>query len=178
MPRPRLQFHLTNETLNELKTFIIACYSQRPPDSRTGRRAQIIRDLHQGWSIKGLSQNYRVSKRSIRQWLADYRRAGIKGLMGKPRPGVHLTEEQVWQLIHLHSERPKKIPQRLSQRFLFGKRPRRRSPWSYPRLAQWAARKWGIKISPKRLAQIIQRRFTPLEVTRQRRGRSPKATYF
>jgi len=161
MPRPRLHFHLTNETLNELKTFIIACYSQRPPDTRTARRAQIIRDLHQGWSVKSLSKSYRRSVRSIRQWLAAYRRTGLKGLMGKPRPGVHLTEAQIWQLIHLHSKRPKKIPQRPVQRFSFGRRHYRRSPWSYPRLAQWAARKWGIKVSPKRLAQIIQRRFRP-----------------
>lgn len=159
MPRPQLRFRLTDEALNELKAFIIKCYSQRPPDTRPARRAQIIRDLHRGFSVKNLSQSYRVSARSIRQWLAAYRCAGVKGLMGKPRPGVHLTEAQISQLIHLHSKWPKKILHRSPQTSLFGKRHRRRSPWSYPRLARWVAQHWGIKISAKRLAQIIQQRF-------------------
>ena len=161
MSRPRLYFRLSNEAWDKLLGFIRECYSRRPPDTSTARRAQIIRELHRGRTIKALSKDYRVSVRSIRQWLAAYRRSGIKGLRGKPRPGVHLTEAQISQLIHLHSERPKKKPSRRSSRiFLIGQRLRRRSLWSYPRLARWAVRNWGIKVSPKRLAQIIQRRFT------------------
>ena len=158
MARSHLQFRLTDDALNELQSFIVTCYTRRAPDTCTGRRAQIIRELHRGRNIKELSKDYRVSVRSIRQWLATYRRAGIKGLMGKPRPGVHLTEEQIWQLIHLHSKRPRKTtPKRMSG--LLGLRSKRHSPWSYPRLSQWVAQNWGVKISAKRIAQIISCRF-------------------
>jgi hypothetical protein len=119
MAKPPLYFRLSNQAWNELLGFIVECYSRRPPDVSSGRRAQIIRELHRGRRIKELSKDYRVSVRSIRQWLSAYRRAGIKGLMGKPRPGVHLTEAQIWQLIHLHSKRPKK-------------KPTRRSSWIFP----------------------------------------------
>ena len=160
MARSHLQFRLTDEALNELQDFIVTCYIRRTPDTCTGRRAQIIRELHRGRNIKELSKDYRVSVRSIRQWLAAYRRAGIKGLMGKPRPGVHLTEEQIWQLIHLHSKRPKKQPTHNSSWIFPSEKKRRHSPWPYPRLSQWVAQNWGIKISAKRIAQIIRRRFT------------------
>ncbi len=187
MPKSHPYPRLSDEAQHELRRCIVDCYTQVPPDARTGRRVQVIRDLHRGFSVKGLSKNFRVSVRSIRAWWAAYRRHGLKGLWGKPRPGVHLTGEQIDQLWKLRLQRPKKLPRPksysvealtqtcLQQAGTSGKRHVRRSPWSFPRLARWVKAHWGIKVSSKQLARKMLRPCLPRPESRPG-GRTARQT--
>jgi transposase len=149
MPRPHLTFRLSETELAELNKFYQECCLRLPRSIRAVRRAQALRNLHEGMTISQVLKhsNYYFSERSLRAWISAYRRYGLKGIMNRPRPGVRLTTAQIYRLWEIRLPPKEGRRRQLRSR----KHPRR----SFPKLARWVAEHWDIKVSPKRLSLMM-----------------------
>jgi len=136
MPRPHFYIRLSPKERAELESFMRAVLSREPPDRQARRRAQAIWYSSQGKSVQELSQKYKCSIRAIWLWFAAYQKQGVKGLLSRPvsKQLTQLQRAKLWQMKRQTKE-----------------------CWTYPGLARWVKKNWGITISPRRLGQLLAR---------------------
>jgi transposase len=115
------------------------------------RRLLAIERLREGYSAQEVADFLGVHLRTVRFWLALYRKRGLGGLRAKPPPG-----------------RPRKLTARQERTVLdwFRKSPRSfgfaTDLWTARRVAQVIERKWGVKFNPRYLiAWLAARKITP-----------------
>jgi transposase len=129
------------------------------------RRCLAVQCAEQGHSTPDIAELLGVDARSVRRWLAAFRRHGAAGLAAQPATGrpPKLNAAQV----------------RIVRRWLAG------SPteqgfatelWSAPRLAQLIEQEWGVSFHPDALTRWLhQRGFTPQKPRRSHRERDAAA---
>lgn len=144
MPRQHSYIHLNRRELAELNSFMEAMLRQRPRKFKARRRAQAIWWSHQGWTVQKISRHYGLAESTVWLWLSRYRQQGVAGLLSKPwRRPQRLNPRRIKELFKVWRKSPATV----------GLKAR---PWTYPLLARWVKKKWGIRLSDKRLGQIIR----------------------
>ena len=115
------------------------------------RRFLAMERLGEGYSAHEVSEFLGVHLRTVRYWLAAYKKKGERGLHAKPPPG-----------------RPRKLTNRQERSVLtwFRKSPREfgfaTDLWTARRVAQVIQRKWQVDFNPRYLnAWLAARDITP-----------------
>ncbi len=134
MPRPQTYIKLSPKERAEIESFMSQVLSREPPDRSARKRAQAIWYSSQGKSVQELSQKYKCSIRAIWLWFAAYQKHGVNVLLSRPASKrlSQLQRDKLWQMKRRTKER-----------------------WTYPGLARWVKKNWGITISPRRLGQLL-----------------------
>ena len=103
MGRSHVFVHLTPAQRRRLKAFL-----KKPPNDRARRRAQAIWFSSQGQPVREVAKLLSVSERSVRSWLAAWRKEGLDGLRDKPIPGrpSSLSDEQTAQMVEITRQSP------------------------------------------------------------------------
>jgi len=133
---------LSKEELSQLSEFMHDLARQRK--FRIRLRGTVLLMSHQCKTVRQIAQELNRSPRTIYEWLRRYRRQGIEGIMPRRYPR-RLSREQLqellkvsrWHLVGAHSKE-------------FHKR------WTFHQMADWVYEKWGIKLSPNRLRQVVR----------------------
>lgn len=135
------------------------------PTTLEARRCLAVQRAREGYSTQDIADFLGVDARSVRRWLADFRRHGPNGLAARPVTG----------------RPPKRNPaqERIVRRWLA------ESPlehgfatalWTAPRLARLIAQEWGVSFHPDALTRWLrQRGFTPQKPRRSHRQRDAAA---
>jgi transposase len=135
------------------------------PATLEARRCLAVQRAHEGYSAEEIAEFLGVDARSVRRWVAAFRRDGAAGLAARPAIG-----------------RPPKLStaqEKIVRRWL-GERPTEHGfatdLWSAPRLAQLIEQEWGISFHPDALTRWLrQRGFTPQKPRRSHRERDAAA---
>ena len=135
------------------------------PAALEGRRCLAVRRVLEGYSTQDVAEFLEVDARSVRRWLAAFRRHGATGLAAQAAAG-----------------RPPKLTpaqERIVRRWLAD------SPteygfatelWTAPRLARLIDQEWGVVFHPNALARWLrQRGFTPQKPRPRPRERDAEA---
>ena len=99
-----------------------------------------------GWTVEQIARNLNRSTRIIYSWLRQYKKKGIAGLYDKQKHRS-LTREQIKEMMRVSCWADVKN---------FKLR------WSFRKIADWVKEKWGIKLSPERIRQMIRNRLNNL----------------
>lgn len=118
-----------------------------------------VQRVCEGFSTEDVADFLGIDPRSVRRWLAAFRRHGTAGLAARPAPG-----------------RPPKLSstqQKVVRRWL-ADRPSEHGfatdLWTAPRLAQLIAEEWGVHFHPDSLGHWLrQRGYTPQKPRRKAR---------
>jgi transposase len=129
------------------------------------RRCLAVQRAREGYATEDIADFLGVEARSVRRWLAAFRRHGMAGLAARPATG-----------------RPPKLSparEKIVRRWLED-RPTEygfaTDLWSAPRLAQLIEQEWGISFHPDALTRWLrQRDFTPQRPRRRHRERDDAA---
>jgi transposase len=135
------------------------------PGELERRRLLAVQRVLEGFSVAEVGEFLGIDSRSVRRWVAAYRRAGASGLASRPVPG-----------------RPPKLTllqEKIVRRWLAD------SPiehgfdtalWTAPRLARLIEEEFGIGLHPKYLATWLRERgLSPQKPQRVPRERDPRA---
>jgi transposase len=135
------------------------------PAALEWRRQLAVARLSEGYSAEEVADFLGVDPRSVRRWLAAFRRHGDAGLKASPVPG-----------------RPRKLSasqEKIVRRWLADKPTEHgfaTELWTAPRLAQLIEQEWGIHFHPDSLGRWLrQRGFTPQKPRRKARERDDEA---
>jgi transposase len=129
------------------------------------RRLLAVQRALEGYSAAEVAEFLDVDPRSVRRWVATYRKAGGAGLVARPAAG-----------------RPPKLSraqEKVIHRWLADKPTEHGFPtdlWTGPRLAHVILQEFGVAINAKYITVWLRRRgFTPQEPRRVPRQRDPEA---
>jgi transposase len=125
------------------------------------RRRLAVTRLLEGYSQAEVARFLGVNLRTVRQWVADYRRSGDTGLAAKAPPGrtPKLSPEQERIVLGWFRKNPTEFgfPTEL---------------WTAPRVAQLIERTFGVRFHPRSLNEwLTARDITPQKPRRQARER-------
>jgi len=97
------------------------CHDQGPPptldtllkhskEARVFRRAQAVREVVAGQTIKAISNIFHFTNSALRKWVQRFAREGTGGLLDRPRSGrpIKMTGELETQLNRLVDQDPRK----------------------------------------------------------------------
>ena len=135
------------------------------PGELEHRRLLAVQRVLDGYSAAEVAEFLGVDPRSVRRWVAAYRRTGGTGLVGRPATGrpPKLTRNQ----------------EKVVRRWLADKPTEHGFPtdlWSGPRVAHMIHQEFGVDLNPKYLTVWLRRRgFTPQTPHRIPRQRDPEA---
>ena len=115
------------------------------------RRLLAVRRVSEGHSAEEVADFLGVDPRTVRRWVAAYRRRGYQGLAARPVPGrppkLSSTQEKIVRRWLADSPTELGFATDL---------------WTGPRLAQLIAQEWGILFHPDSLSTWLrQRGYTP-----------------
>lgn len=129
------------------------------------RRLLAVQRVLDGYSTEEVADFLGVDARSVRRWVATFRRSGESGLVARPAAG-----------------RPPKLTrtqEKVIRRWLADKPTEHGFPtdlWTGPRLAHMIRLEFGVEINPKYLTVWLRHRgFTPQKPRRVPRERDPEA---
>ncbi len=129
------------------------------------RRLLAAQRVLEGYSAAEVAEFLDVDPRSVRRWVATYRKAGGTGLAARPAAG-----------------RPPKLThtqEKVVGRWLADKPTDHGFPtdlWTGPRVAHLIRQEFGVTINPKYITVWLRRRgFTPQKPRRVPRQRDPEA---
>lgn len=129
------------------------------------RRCLAVQRALEGYSKQDIADFLDVDARSVRRWLAAFRRHGSAGLAAQPARG-----------------RPPKLSpaqEKIVRRWLADNPTEHgfaTELWSAPRLVQLIEQEWGISFHPDALTRWLrQRGFTPQKPRRSHRERDAQA---
>jgi transposase len=135
------------------------------PATFEARRCLAVQRASEGYSTEEIADFLGVDVRSVRRWLATFRRLGPAGLAARPATG-----------------RPPKLnpaQEKIVRRWL-SECPTEHGfatdLWSAPRLARLIEQQWGVCFHPDALTRWLQQRgFTPQKPRRSHRERDAAA---
>jgi transposase len=139
-------------------------YKGSPPELEH-RRLLAVQRVLEGYSTEEVADFLAVDARSVRRWVAAFRRAGEVALVARPAAG-----------------RPPKLTrtqEKVIRRWLADKPTKHGFPtdlWTGPRLAHMIRQEFDVDLNPKYLTVWLRRRgFTPQKPRRVPRERDPEA---
>src|SRR3954470_600416 len=129
------------------------------------RRLLAVQRVLEGYSAEEVAEFLDVDPRSVRRWIATYRKAGGAGLVARPAAGrpPKLTRTQEKVIHRCLADKPTEhgFPTDL---------------WTGPRVAHMIRQEFGVAINPKYITVWLRRRgFTPQKPRRVPRQRDPEA---
>jgi transposase len=71
-----------HDALPTLDTFM-----KQTKETRVFRRAQAVREVAAGQSVKAVSETFRCTNSALRKWVQRFAREGTQGLIDRPRSG-------------------------------------------------------------------------------------------
>ena len=77
-----LNSHFTLDALPTLNTFM-----KHSKEARVFRRAQAVREVAAGQTVKAVSHTFHVTNSALRKWVQRFAREGTGGLLDRPRSG-------------------------------------------------------------------------------------------
>jgi transposase len=132
---------LTPAQGKRLKAFL-----KRPSSERARCRAQAIWFSSQGQPVREIAKLLSVSERSVRSWLAAWRKEGLDGLHDKPIPGrsSSLGDEQTAQMVEITRQSPATVG-------LEG------HTWNCRLLSDWVDDTFHVRLSDEWVRQLMIR---------------------
>ena len=100
-----LNSHFSHDALPTLDTFL-----KHSKEARVFRRAQAVREVVAGQTIKAISNLFHFTNSALRKWVQRFAREGTGGLLDRPRSGrpLKMTGELETQLNRLVDQDPLK----------------------------------------------------------------------
>jgi transposase len=100
-----LSSHFSHDALPTLDTFL-----KHSKEARVFRRAQAVREVVAGQTIKAVSNIFHFTNSALRKWVQRFAREGTGGLLDRPRSGrpIKMTGELETQLNRLVDQDPLK----------------------------------------------------------------------
>jgi transposase len=100
-----LSSHFSHDALPTLDTFL-----KHSKEARVFRRAQAVREVVAGQTIKAVSNLFHFTNSALRKWVQRFAREGTGGLLDRPRSGrpIKMTGELETQLNRLVDQDPLK----------------------------------------------------------------------
>lgn len=100
-----LSSHFSHDALPTLDTFL-----KHSKEARVFRRAQAVREVVAGQTIKAISNIFHFTNSALRKWVQRFAREGTGGLLDRPRSGrpIKMTGELETQLNRLVDQDPLK----------------------------------------------------------------------
>lgn len=129
------------------------------------RRLLAVQRVLEGYSTEEVAEFLDVDPRSVRRWVATYRRAGGAALVARPVPGrpPKLTRTQEKVIRRWLAEKPTEHGFSTDL-------------WTGPRVAHLIRQEFDVAINPKYITVWLRRRgFTPQKPRRVPRQRDPEA---
>jgi transposase len=65
----------------------LATFMKQTKETRVFRRAQAVREVAAGQSVKAVCKTFHFTNSALRKWVQRFAREGIQGLMDRPRSG-------------------------------------------------------------------------------------------
>ena len=98
-----LSSHFPHDALPTLDTFM-----KHSKEARVFRRAQAVREVVAGQTVKAVSETFHFTNSALRKWVKRFAREGTGGLLDRPRSGrpIKLTGEIETQLNRLVDQDP------------------------------------------------------------------------
>ena len=98
-----LSSHFAHDALPTLDTFM-----KHSKEARVFRRAQAVREVVAGQTVKAVSETFHFTNSALRKWVKRFAREGTGGLLDRPRSGrpLKLTGEIETQLNRLVDQDP------------------------------------------------------------------------
>ena len=98
-----LNSHFTLDTLPTLDTFM-----KHSKEARVFRRAQAVREVVAGQTVKAVSDTFHFTNAALRKWVQRFAQEGTGGLLDRPRSGrpANMTGELQSQLKRLVDQDP------------------------------------------------------------------------
>lgn len=135
------------------------------PKSLETRRLHAIALFDGGMSQVGIAQKLGVNDRTVRQWVATYRRQGRKGLIAKPVPGrpTKLRAAQRNALVRVLDKGAVACGYSTDL-------------WTCPRVARVVEKRFGVRYHVDHLGRLLRSLgFTPQKPERRARERDEAA---
>lgn len=141
MGKSHVFVQLTAVQGKRLKAFL-----KKAPGERARRRAQAIWFSSQGQPVREIAKLLSVSERSVRSWLAAWRKEGLDGLRDKPIPGrpPRLSDEQTAQMVEITRQSPATVG-------LKG------HTWNCRLLSQWVEDTFHVRLSDEWVRRLLIR---------------------
>lgn len=100
-----LSSHFSHDALPTLDTFL-----KHSKEARVFRRAQAVREVVAGQTIKAVSTIFHFTNSALRKWVQRFAREGTGGLLDRPRSGrpIKMTGALATQLNRLVDQDPLK----------------------------------------------------------------------
>jgi transposase len=100
-----LSSHFSHDALPTLDTFL-----KHSKEARVFRRAQAVREVVAGQTIKAVSNLFHFTNSALRKWVQRFAREGTGGLLDRPRSGrpIKMTGALATQLNRLVDQDPLK----------------------------------------------------------------------
>ena len=98
-----LHSHFAHDALPTLDTFM-----KHSKEARVFRRAQAVREVVAGQTVKAVSSTFRFTNSALRKWVQRFAHEGTSGLLDRPRCGrpPKMTGDLDTQLNHLVDQDP------------------------------------------------------------------------
>jgi transposase len=98
-----LNSHFTLDALPTLDTFM-----KHSKEARVFRRAQAVREVVAGQTVKAVSDTFHFTNSALRKWVQRFAQEGTGGLLDRPRSGrpANMTGELQSQLKRLVDQDP------------------------------------------------------------------------
>jgi transposase len=98
-----LNSHFSHHALPTLDTLM-----KHSKEARVFRRAQAVREVVDGQTVKAVSDTFHVTNSALRKWIQRFAQEGIDGLLDRPGSGrpAKMTGELQSQLNHLSIKTP------------------------------------------------------------------------
>ena len=114
--------------------------------TRVFRRAQAVREVAAGQTVKAVSETFHFTNSALRKWVQRFAREGTEGLMDRPRSGrpPKLTCELEAHLNRLVDQDPLTYGSVYSQ-------------WSCPELAQVMAQQTGVELGRETIRLALKK---------------------
>jgi transposase len=98
-----LSSHFAHDALHTLDSFM-----KQTKKARVFRRAQAVREVVAGYTVKAVSETFHFTNSALRKWVKRFAREGTTGLLDRPRSGrpPKMTGEIETQLNRLVDQDP------------------------------------------------------------------------
>src|SRR5262252_8433201 len=137
-----LSSHFSHDALPTLDTFL-----KHAKEARVFRRAQAVREVVTGQTIKAISNTFHFTNSALRKWVQRFAREGTGGLLDRPRSGrpAKMTGEMATQLNRLVDQDPLQHGSIHSQ-------------WSCRELAGVLSHQTGVHLGRERVRCVLKKR--------------------
>jgi transposase len=136
-----LSSHFAHDALPTLDSFM-----NHSKEARVFRRAQAVRGVVAGQTVKAVSDTFQFTNSALRKWVQRFAQEGTGGLLDRPRSGrpANMTGEIEIQLNHLVDQDPLKHGSIHSQ-------------WSCRELASVLSQQSGVPIGRESVRRALKK---------------------